>query len=696
MRVPLEWLKEYVAVRLSPKALAERLTMAGLEVVAVETVDGQSVLDFEITPNRADCLSIIGIAREVAALTGQRLRLPSAQGSGLRAQGKNRRPPAPSPQPPAKVAIQIEDKAGCSRYIGRLLEGVRVGPSPAWMQKRLIACGARPINNIVDITNYVLLETGQPLHAFDFDRLAEGTILVRRAKAGERLTTLDGTDRALAPELLVIADGRQPVAVAGVMGGVGSEVTTATQRVLLESAQFDPVTVRRGARRLGLASESSYRFERGVDPVGVEAASRRAAALICELAGGAETSVRDVGRMPEKRTVIALEPQRLTRWLGLRVEPTTIRSTLAQLGCRVASSDAAGPWRVTPPSFRQDLTQAADLYEELARVAGYECIPSTLPVSAVASPRSDGADAYERLQALKRWCAGLGLTEAVTWSLVSEAELVRCGMASQAVRLVNPLSQDHACVRPSLLPGLLQAVRRNAAQGSTDVHLFEIGNVVTRQAGGGATVEQRRLGLILTGWRARDWRGAGQRSDFWVLKGLVQAVVGHLGAGEARFLATPLPWTEPGQAAAVEVVGQPLGVAGQVAGRLGRELDIEQEVFYAELSVGDLLAARRQVPRVTAPAAFPPVKRDLSVLVSTETTCETVDRLIRETAGPTAHRVELIDRFAKGTQVPQGRYSLTFSIDYRDPSRTLTAAEVDALHRRIGQALTEKLHAQIR
>ncbi len=694
MRVPLEWLKEYVAIRLSPKALAERLTMAGLEVVAVETVDGQPVLDLDITPNRPDCLSIIGIAREVAVLTRQRLTLPkfgirnSEFGMGKHSQFRT---------PHSALRIRIEDRTGCRRYIGRLLEGVRVGPSPAWVQKRLLACGARPINSIVDSTNYVLLERGQPLHAFDFDRLAEGTILVRRAQSGERLTTLDGTDRALAPELLVIADARQPVAVAGVMGGFGSEVTPTTQRVLLESAHFDPVTVRRGARKLGLSSESSYRFERGVDPLGVEAASRRAASLIRELAGGAETAVRDAGRAPEQRAVIALEPPRLSRWLGLRLEPTTIRATLAQLGCRVASSEGSGPWRVTPPSFRQDLTQAADLYEELARVTGYDRIPSTLPVNPIASPHGDGAGAHEQLQALKRRCAGLGLTEAITWSLVSEAELARCGAASsQAVRLVNPLSQDHACLRPSLLSGLLHAVRRNATQGTANVRLFEVGNVVTRQAGDGGACEQRRLGLILTGWWARDWRGAGQRCDFWVLKGLLQVVLGHLGAGGTRFLATQLPWAEPGQAAAVQGEGGPLGVAGQVAARIVQELDIEQAVFYAELAVEDLLAAQRPLPRITTPTVFPPVKRDLSVLVSTETSFETVDRLIREAAGPAAHRVELIDRFAKGAQVPQGRYSLTFSIDYRDPSRTLTANEVDALHQRVGQALVSRLGATLR
>jgi len=365
MRVPLEWLKEFVTIRDTPEALAGRLTMAGLEVVGIERVNGEPVLDLEITPNRADCLSILGVAREVAVLTGQRLKLPG-QETGDRRQGKRGRTRLMSHVSCLKIVI--EDRAGCRRYIGRLLEGVRMGSSPAWMQRRLAACGLRPINTVVDITNYVLLETGQPLHAFDFDRLAQGTIVVRRAQATEALTTLDGVRRTLSPEILVIADAETPVAVAGVMGGVGSEVTPTTRRVLLESAWFDPVTVRRAARRLGLASESSYRFERGVDPVGVETASARAGALIRELAGGEEAAVRDVGAKPSPRRAITVEGPRLNRWLGTRLEAPTIRSTLAQLSCRVASSGMSASMQVTPPSFRQDLTQAVDLYEEVARV----------------------------------------------------------------------------------------------------------------------------------------------------------------------------------------------------------------------------------------------------------------------------------------------------------------------------------------
>ena len=689
MRVPIEWLKEYVPIKLSPEALAAKLTMAGFEVVAIHEVEGRPVLDIEVTPNRADCLSILGIAREVATVTGQRLKLPIAK-----------HPPArhPSPVTRHRPTIRIEDHAGCSRYIGRLLTGAKIGPSPEWMQRRLLACGARPINNVVDITNYVLFEYGQPLHAFDFSRLAQGTILVRRAKANEPLTTLDGVKRALPSDALIIADAERPVAVAGVMGGTGSEVTQQTREVLLESALFDSVTVRRTARKLGLASESSYRFERGVDPAGVEAASARAAGLLRELAGASEVAAVDVGSKPSARPAIALEPQRLSRWLGMRLDSPNIRTSLARLGCRVASAGNSSTLQVIPPSFRQDLTKPVDLYEELARLTGYDKIPSTMPLGvlppqSLPATRSSGqagaqAGAYWRMQSLKCLCASLGLTEAMTWSLVSEGELARCGIpASQAARLANPLSQDHAYLRPSLLPGLLQAVRKNVTQGTPDVRLFEVGKAVSGKH------EQFRLGMILSGWWTRDFR-ARRAADFLVLKGLLETLSGRLCDGALAFINASQAWIEPGQGARIQLNDRSAGEAGQVSRALAHALDIEQPVVFAELSVEALLAAKRPTPRINAPSLFPPVKRDLSFFIDANALFEAVEKTIRGTAGTAADRVELIDLFTK--QVPAGKRSLTFSIEYRDPSRTLTAPEVDAVHQRIGQALVSQFGAQLR
>jgi len=691
MRVPLEWLKDYVAIRLAPKALAERLTMAGLEVVAIHGAGGETVFDIEVTPNRPDCLSIVGVAREVAAITGQPMIWGRGQGAGGRGQGKSARQKTQKQRTTiheSRFTIRIEDKKGCPRYIGRVITGVAVGPSPEWMQRRLAACGLRPINTLVDITNYVLMETGQPLHAFDADRLAERTIIVRRARPGEPITTLDGIRRALTEDTLVIADARQAVAVAGIMGGLGSEVTHSTTVVLLESAAFDPVTIRRTGRKLGLASDSSYRFERGVDPAGVDAASCRAAALMETLAGGTVAAVAEAGSPPKAREPIALDVSRLKRWLGVSLPASTVRTTLARLGCRVASSGASQTMRVSSPSFRRDLQQEVDLYEELARMIGYDRLPATLPESALPADRAPASGPFWQHQSLRCLCASLGLDEAVTWSMVAEAELVRCGLAQQAAKLANPLSQDQAYLRPSLLPGLLQAVRRNLVQGAPSVRLFEVGHVVEHGA------EQVRLGVILSGLWSRDWR-AKDPCDFFRLKGVVDAIARRLCQGAVQFAAAARPWTEAAQSTEIRLDGRPVGMAGHVAPAVAAALDIEQGVWFAELSVEALLEAKRSAVAVRAPTSFPPVKRDLSILVSDETAFDVIDRTIRSVAGTLASRVELIDRYT-GKQIPPGKSSLTFSIEYRDAARTLTAAEVDTLHQRISQTLAAQLGAQLR
>ena len=689
MRVPLEWLREFVAVRLRPAVLAERLTMAGVEVIGVETLTGQPVLDLELTPNRADCLSILGVAREVAALTGARLKTPTVRSSKFEVRRKLRTLNFPLR---TAFAIRIEDRRGCVRYIGRLIEGVTVAPSPAWMQRRLIACGTRPINNIVDITNYVLLESGQPLHAFDYHRVAEGVIRVRRARDGESITTLDDTARILSPDMLVIADAHDAIAVAGVMGGLGSEVTEQTRSVLLESALFDPITVRRTARTLGLVSESSYRFERGVDPEGTERASARAAQLIVELAGGTVQALKDVGRKPSASPTITLDATRLNRWLGTSLPPADIRSTLARASCRVAASGDGPTMRVSAPLFRRDLTQPVDLYEEVARLVGYDRIQAATPLVPMAGERSEAMADYGRRQSLRSLCAGLGLTEVVNWSLVSAVDLSRCRAdIERAVRLANPLSQDHAYLRPSLVIGLLHTIRRNVTQGMSSVRIFEVGNVMERE---GAVRSSPRLGIALSGSWAHDWRMS-ESCDFFRLKGLVETLTHRMGGAATTMERGAVAWAEPSGATAIVLNGRPLGVAGQVARAVTEPLDIAQDVWVAELSVEALLACRRPSGPVRTPAVFPPVKRDLSVQVGDGTAFAALLHTIREVGGVLASRVELIDRYT-GSQVPSGHHSLTFSIEYRDPSRTLTAAEVDALHQRIGQALRQRHGAELR
>ncbi len=692
MKVPLEWLKEYVTIRLAPPALADRLTMAGLEVTGIESIDGQPVFVLEITPNRADCLSIIGIAREVAAITEQRLKLPRHETQDTR-RGNTKQPRRPASLRPRPITIRIEDRTGCPRYLGRRIEGVRIGPSPAWMQQRLAACGIRPINNVVDVTNYVLLELGQPLHAFDADRLAEQTILVRCARAKEAMTTLDGVSRTLAATDLVIADAHRAVAIAGVMGGMGSEVAPTTTRVLLESALFDPLRVRRTARSLGLTSESSYRFERGVDPGGVETASARAVELIHRVAGGMVSMVVDVGRRPSPRLAIVLETQRASQWLGAALTPSIVRTSLVRLGCRVASSGSGETMRVHPPSFRRDLLHAVDLYEELARLAGYDRVPSRAPAFGAARRAGDASSTYWRAQSLRCFCASVGLTESIAWSLVSDDELTRFGFFSDsAVRLANPLSHDFAYLRPALLIGLIRAVRHNLTRGVAGVRLFEIGHVVTPASR--SPMEALHLGLAVSGWWARDWR-LKQPADFFQLKGLLETIGRRLCAGPLSVDPASIAWAEPSTGTTVRLAGASIGVAGRLAQATAAALDLPHDVWLAELEVSGLFAHARATPTIQPPPSVPSVKRDLSVVVSERVPFAAVEACILDAGRPLLSQLELIDRYT-GQQVSSGHYSVTCALEYRVPSRTLTAAEVDAQHQRIGQALIATLGATLR
>jgi phenylalanyl-tRNA synthetase beta chain len=688
MRLPIEWLKEHVAVRLSAEALADRLTMAGLEVTRIERLDGGAVLILEITPNRPDCLSIIGIAREIAVLTGATLKLPRAvHGSRLKVQGKRQPPRTSNLEPRTKVTVRIEDRQGCRRYLGRLIEGVAVGASPGWIQNRLSACGIRPINNVVDITNYVLLECGQPLHAFDADRLKEGAVVVRRAAAGETLVTIDEQARALSSSMLVIADARRPIAIAGVMGGLETAVSPATTRILLESAWFDPIVVRRTGRALGLSSESSYRFERGVDPAGVEAASRRAAQLIIQLAGGRETAVRDVGEHHAKRTLVRLDGARVQRGLGASIPPTMVKRTLESLGCVVRS--AGGGWQVAPPSFRCDIAQDVDLLEEIARVAGYDRLPATMPQATLDVRRDEGIS-----RSLRELCASLGLWEIVTWALVSEESLANIGPAFSAqdrIRLTNPLSRDHAILRPTLLAGMLQAIARNFSQGATGARFFELGNVFE---GSAHPHEILSLGIGIAGLWEQSWQGA-RSADVFLLKGLIEQLAQRFLRQPVAVQASPIAWAEGGQSFALALDGQPLGCGGEVARPICNAFDCHERIWFAELRLETLVAAKRPQAVFRPLNPFPPVKRDLSVMVERHIELAKLAELIRTVGAPLVSRLELVDRYT-GSPVPATKHSLTFSIEYRDPARTLTAAEVDARHRAISLELLQRFGAQLR
>ncbi|MBI3323952.1 MAG: phenylalanine--tRNA ligase subunit beta [Candidatus Omnitrophica bacterium] len=690
LRIPFEWLKERVTIRLSPEALAQTLTMAGFEVTGIESVDGEPVFSFEITPNRADCLSVIGLAREVAAITGAKLKLPAVQGSSLKVQG---RPRTSNLEPRTSLVIRIEDRQGCRLYIGRRIDGIRIGPSPAWMQKRLVACGLRPINNVVDITNYVLLEYGQPLHAFDDDRLAERTLVVRRARAGEQLVTIDGQPRALSAQALVIADARQPVAVAGVMGGRDSAVNQTTTTILLESAWFDPVLIRRTVRGLGLASDSSYRFERGVDIHGVEAASRRAAELLVKLAGGRVVAVVQAGACGATQPRVTLRHARVNRLLGTELKPAAVARLLRALGCQVATG--SGAWQVRAPSYRRDLRQDVDLIEEVARIGGYERLPEATPRGLLAVPNPDAS--HQDRERLRELCASLGLWEVMSWALVSPEEASRmtsAGGAAGATPVVNPLTRDHAMLRPSLMVGVLRALAHNAAQGCRDAALFELGAVFPREPSG-MVRESWRLGIGLAGVWDQHWQGK-QSAGLFRLKGIVEQIVERWTGAFPTADPCLLAWGETGRSVELRCADELIGHMAEVQAGLREGVKLDRPVWAAELDLAALSRHARREVRAIAPSPFPPVKRDLSILVDKQASFRALKELIGSVGQPLAARIDLIDRYADQPPVPAGKQSLTFSIEYRDPSRTLTADEVDAVHRQITDALARQFGAQLR
>ena len=646
------------------------------------------VLEVEITPNRGDWLSILGVARELAALTGARLRHPRPR-------------PRESGTPAVRLAtLRIEDAALCPRYCARVVRTTRVTASPLWLRLRLRRAGMRAINAIVDATNYVMLERGQPLHAFDLDRLAKGRIVVRRARAGERLVTLDGVERALEATDLVIADGRAPVALAGVMGGQESEVSADTTALLLESAFFAPAAVRRTGRRLGLASQAAYRFERRVDPAMVPEALDAVAALVVRLAGGkvAPGVVEDApGIAALAPRPIRLRPRRAVAVLGMQMPRAEMGRHLRALGAAVRpEGDALG---VTPPSYRGDLALEEDLIEELARLAGYDRVPIALPEVAV----TGGEDSAERLLArrIRALLVAQGLTEMVTIAFTDPETNRRfpgfVGRALQPIAVLNPLSSETGELRRSPLAGLVRALRLNVDRGASFVGAFELGKGYGMDARG-VRQEPRAVALLFFGaWPPRGVERSGAPVDFFDLKGACHGLLSGLGldgqvawrpAGEVAFL-------HPGKAAVVEVDGTALGVAGALHPELVQSCDLPGEVWVAEL---DFAGVGHYLPRRVALrslARFPAVTRDIAVIVDEAFRAGEIIEEIRALNNPQIETVRVFDCY-RGAPIPPDKKSLAYTIAYRAPDRTLTDDEVNALHAAMLEHLVRRFPLALR
>lgn len=680
MKVSYNWLRQYIDFKVDPKDLAGKLTMAGLETKSIDERGGDFIFEIEITSNRPDCLSIYGIAREIRGIFGSKLKPIKAdllKGAKLK-----------------KPSIKIEDRKGCLRYVGRVMEGVEIGPSPKWLIERIEAVGLRPVNNVVDITNFCLLESGQPLHAFDHDKLDGGRIIVRRAKRGEEIATIDNVNRKLDENILVIADARKPVAIAGIMGGKDTEVGLSTKRILLESAYFDPPTIRMAAKRLGVSTESSYRFERSVDLRGVLPASNRAAQLICDLAKAkAISSATDEGMREEKRKRIEFRISRANKILGTAIPMSKCSAILRRLGLK-ARQKGKGALEVDIPSFRRDLKEEIDLAEEAARIYGYDKVPETLTRISIWGKGSQKSSDRIVEQTIRQALIGMGLNEAITYSLISKDSSINKIMNAQEDNLLkvrNPLSSEYEVLRPSLLGGLLDVLAYNINRKISDIRIFELGKVY---GVGTAPSEKGALAIALCGMKVKDWKKK-EALDIFDLKGTIEAFLEKVGILEYEFEAKPFPIFAPSASSSIKVAGKDIGLFGKASKALLDRYDIKNPIFISELDLNPIFSYATLERKFAELPRYPSVVRDISLIVDDKVSNKEIVDLIRKTCGESAVSINPFDLY-RGEQVPKGSKSILYSVEYRACDRTLTDEEVNGLDKKVREALATALNARIR
>lgn len=695
MKVVYNWLKEFVEVKASPEDLRARLSLVGIAVDAIDDTVAGPVLDAEITANRPDCLGHLGIAREVAAIYRVPLKPlhPNLKEITEKAAGSTR--------------VEIEAPELCGRFTARVIRGVKVQPSTDWLRQRLEAIGEKSINNVVDVTNYVMFELGHPLHAFDFDKLAEHQLVVRRAQPGEKIKTLDGGEHKLTKDMCVIADAQRAVSIGGIMGGANSEISLSTKDILIECAWFDPISIRRSAKALGLRTEASYRFERGADPEMTELASRRAAELIQQVAGGEILAgVVDIypHREPEKK--IELSRKELLRVMGADVPDRDIEQILSALGFHPVRVDSnrgsdgsiAAVWECRAVSWRQDVTRSIDLIEEVARHYGYDKFPPRLPPAKIAAHRLPHAEAQDRL---RERIVALGYQEIVEIPIVDTKrdELFRSGGLEPAL-IGNPLAEDAAVMRSSGTVSMLRAIEWNLNHGQRNLRLFEIGK--TYELRNGEPVETPVLTLGITGSArektiyegARDFEFADLKGDLDTIGGLAGGFTWESGGPQ---------WLSGARAARLHLThktGQRefIGTAGQIAKRVADEFKFRQNVLVAELKLESLLTGLENAAaalRFKPLPRFPAVERDFSVVLADGVQFAQVEDAIRSLGIPELQSIEALDLF-RGGQVAAGKYSLMIRVTFQSAEATFTDARLNDFSSRIVEALQQKLGATLR
>lgn len=673
--------------KLVPKAYAEGIYVLPSDVRAGDSALTHlglydQVLEFDLTPNRSDALSMLGVAYEVAAILSKEIKLPTISYEESTEKAED------------YLKLSVEATEDNPMYVAKVVKNVKVAESPQWLQNTLMSAGIRPHNNIVDITNYVLMEYGQPLHAFDYDRLETKEIVVRHASAGEKITTLDQVERSLNERQLVITNGQEAVALAGVMGGANSEVHDETTTIVIESAYFAPSSVRQTSKEVGLRSDASTRFEKGVDPNRVAEAAERAAQLMAELAGGEVLTgaviFDELDKTPER---IILSPDYVNNRLGMKIPMDEMKNIMDRL--QIPTQAINGQLVMDIPTRRQDLRIKEDMIEEIARLYGYDEIPKTLPVI---ESTPGGLTPYQaKRRIVRRFLEAAGLSQALTYSLASPKDAQAFALETAPVtKLLMPMSEERSILRQSLIPHLLDAATYNVARRNESVALYETGAVFLGIEEDGLPKEVEHVAAVLTGkWVDHAWQGETKKVDFFVMKGIVEGLFEQLGLLERiEFTRSTVEGMHPGRTATVWLGDTAVGLIGQLHPTVQKERDL-QETYVMEMNLRVIMETAveelyyAQVPR------FPSISRDIALVVNSETSASTLEKIIHQAGGKLLKSVQLFDLY-EGKNVEDGKKSLAFSLTYFDPERTLTDEEVVAVHSKVLDALTVQANAQLR
>ena len=692
MNISYNWLKDLVEFDLSPRELAQALTDVGLAVEGVHEVDADFVLDVDLTSNRSDCLSHLGTAREISAITNYGLRITNYVAHNANGDINQ------------LTSVTIEDAELCPRYTARVVRGVKIAPSPDWLRERLEAIGQRAINNVADITNFVMHELGQPLHAFDFDKLAQHKIVVRRARDGEKMTTLDGVEREFDANVLLICDAEKPVAIGGVMGGLDSGISDATTDVLIEAAFFRRDNIRQTARKLSLTTEASYRFERGTDIENVIRASNRCVELICEIAGGAATeNAIDVYPVKPKEIVVPFRPSRVAALTGLEVAPEKMLHILEALGFRLQETDEIAGLHFVVPTWRHDVEREEDLVEEIARHTGYARIAEELPPAF-------GAGAYQpnelRKKQARQALTALGFDEALSYSFINTKHddefeflsgLIDEFAAQKFVTLRDSIIEGAVRMRPTLLAGLLDATRENFNQNQRNVKLFEIGRVFAGFGGAGSLpTEREALALIVTGAETLANQAQTKRElDFYDVKGALENALSAMNAPELEYEASEIKHLQAGQSAKILCRNDNVGFIGKLSNEIAANYKFKQAVFIAEIDLQKVLANAPTPILYQSLPQFPGIARDVSFVVKRLTAFGETRQFVLQQQFELLKTVEFVGVY-EGANIADDSRSLTLRFEYRADDRTLREDEVEIVHQQILRAVENKFAAVVR